>query len=67
VEKKSTKEVIDNLLGRLISRKLLVFSLGTGFFIAGMGITPDDWMTLAVAYVGTQGFIDAILAFRGTK
>lgn len=55
---------LDRTISKVISRKLSVFLVGTVFFAAGMGLTPDHWMTLAVAYVGTQGFIDAVQKFR---
>ena len=58
---------IDKFLGRVISRKLLVFGIGTGFFVAGLGLSADDWMSLALAYVGTQGFIDIVLAYKNGK
>jgi len=58
---------LDRTVGKVISRKLTVFLVGTFFFGMGLGLTPDHWMTLAVAYVGTQGFIDSIVAYRETE
>jgi hypothetical protein len=58
---------LDMMTEKIISRKLIVFLVGTGFFAAGFGLTSEDWMTLAVAYVGSQGFIDAIVAFRKSR
>lgn len=62
----TTESWLDRTIGKVISRKLTVFLVGTGFFAAGMGLTPDHWMTIAIAYVGTQGFIDAIVAYRNS-
>lgn len=59
--------IIDKVLDKAVSRKLMVFSIGTFFFAAGMGLTSDDWMSLALAYVGTQGFIEAVLAYKNGR
>lgn len=48
---------IDALITRLISRKLLVFVLGT-IFALSHGLPWGDWLTLALVYVGTQGAAD---------
>ena len=52
---------LDRLLTKLVSRKLLVFFASTLFVVLsatgvfGMAMTFDQWMTIAVAYIGTQG------------
>lgn len=57
---------LDRTITKAISRKLTVFLVGTIFFVAGLGISADHWMQLAVAYVGMQGFIDSIVAYRNS-
>jgi len=58
---------IDKILDKAISRKLMVFAIGTFFFAAGMGLSADDWMSLALAYVGAQGFIEVVMAYKHGK
>jgi hypothetical protein len=55
---------IDKVLEKLISRKLLVFITGTALMLADVGLSGETWGMLAVAYVGSQGFIDAIKVYR---
>lgn len=54
---------LDKTISKVISRKLTVFLVGTAFIVLGF-VTAENWMTLAVAYIGTQGFIDAVKAYR---
>ncbi|MHA2020975.1 MAG: hypothetical protein ACW96N_04620 [Candidatus Thorarchaeota archaeon] len=59
----STTPWLDKTISKVISRKLTVFLVGTAFIVLGF-VTAENWMTLAVAYIGTQGFIDAVKAYR---
>lgn len=52
----------ESIITKASSRKLVVFVVGSIFFIAGTGLTPTDWMTLATMYIGTQGAVDAFTA-----
>lgn len=54
---------LDKVISKAISRKLTVFIIGTAFIALGV-LTAENWMTLAVAYIGTQGFIDAVRVYR---
>jgi len=59
----STKEKIDILLNKWISRKLLVFAVACiGLFLGN--ITSTDWVIVATAYVSIQGFTDIILKIK---
>jgi hypothetical protein len=49
--------MLDKWLAKLVSRKLLVWLTSTGFLIAGL-ITSEQWVAIALAYVGIQGFAD---------
>lgn len=53
------KGVFDKKLGKYASRKLVVFFLTTIFFCLSM-ISADQWIYIAVAYVGTQAVIDTV-------
>lgn len=59
----STREKIDILLNKWISRKLLVFAVACiGLFLGN--ITSTDWVIVATAYVSIQGFTDIILKIK---
>jgi hypothetical protein len=50
-----SKETLDRLLNKWISRKLLVFIVAcVGLFFSN--ITSADWVIVATAYIGIQGF-----------
>ena len=54
-----SKETLDKLLNKFISRKLLVFSIAcVGLFFSN--ITSGDWVIVASAYIGIQGFTDIV-------
>ncbi len=54
-----SKETLDRLLNKWISRKLLVFIVScVGLFLAK--ITSGDWVIVATAYIGIQGFTDIV-------
>jgi hypothetical protein len=58
--------VLDTLFAKLTSRKLLVFALATLFLGFGR-LDADSWVTVSVAYVAVEGFIDAAVRLRGKK
>jgi len=54
-----SREQLDAVLDKFISRKLLVFLFAcAGLFLGN--ITSSDWVIVATAYVGVQGFVDII-------
>lgn len=54
-----SKEQIDIILSKWISRKLLVFLVACiGLFTAQL--TSSDWVIIATAYIGIQGFTDIV-------
>jgi len=52
-----SKEQIDIILSKWISRKLLVFLVACFGLFAG-DLTSQDWVIIATAYIGMQGFTD---------
>jgi hypothetical protein len=54
-----SKEQLDILLNKWISRKLLVFVVACGGLFSGY-LTSSDWVIIATAYVGIQGFMDIV-------
>lgn len=58
-----SKEQLDKLLNKWISRKLLVFLVAcVGLFLAN--ITSGDWVIIATAYISIQGFTDIVNKLR---
>jgi len=57
------KGMLDKTLSRYTSRKLLVWLVSTGLLFHG-DISGDQWVAIALAYVGTQAFVDAATAWK---
>ena len=58
-----SKETLDKLLNKWISRKLLVFFVAcVGLFLSN--ITSSDWVIVATAYIGMQGFTDIVAKIK---
>ena len=57
------KSFVDKYVNKFISKKLTVFIVGTIFLSLG-NLDGSQWMQLAVAYVGIQGFLDMVLAYK---
>jgi hypothetical protein len=55
--------ILDKLLGKVISRKLLVFATAT-VLLAQYGLDPDTWGMIAIVYIGGQSVIDAAKTWR---
>ena len=59
----STKEKVDLLLSKWVSRKLMVFIIACiGLFLGN--ITSSDWVVVTTAYIGIQGFTDIVNKLR---
>ena len=54
-----SKEQFDIILSKWISRKLLVFLIACGGLFSGQ-LTSSDWVIIATAYIGIQGFTDIV-------
>jgi hypothetical protein len=58
--------IVDKILNFTISKKLSVFIIAT-FLIFSDKLNADQWLNVAIVYIGTQGTIDIfikILEFR---
>jgi hypothetical protein len=53
------KEKLDSFLNKIISRKLMVFAVACGALFFGT-LTSSDWVIIATAYIGIQGFADIV-------
>jgi hypothetical protein len=58
-----TKDVLDAVQEKLISRKLLVFLTATGLMYWS-DLDPETWGMIAVMYITGQSVIDAVKAWR---
>ena len=58
-----TQKEIDIILNKFISRKLLVFAVACIALFLG-NLTSTDWMIIATAYIGIQGFTDIVLKIK---
>ena len=55
--------ILDKVLGKVVSRKLLVFATAT-VLLAEYGLDPDTWGMIAIVYIGGQSVIDAAKTWR---
>lgn len=54
-----SREQLDILINKWISRKLLVFIVACSGLFSGY-LTSSDWVIIATAYIGIQGFTDIV-------
>jgi len=59
-----SKEQLDKIFNKFISRKLMVFIIACGGLFAG-DLTSQDWVIIATAYVSIQGFTDIVAKLKG--
>jgi len=58
-----SRQQIDNILNKLISRKLMVFIIACGGLFLG-NLTSSDWVIIATAYIGVQGVTDIVAKLK---
>tara|TARA_R110002074_G_C12454429_1_gene658876 strand:+ start:134 stop:316 length:183 start_codon:yes stop_codon:yes gene_type:complete len=57
--------LLDKGLEKLVSRKLLVFATATGL-MTWAGLDSETWGMIAMIYIGTQGAVDVMKAYRNS-
>jgi hypothetical protein len=63
---KYKQEILDKLVGKMVSRKLLVWLVAT----AGVPlhfITGEDWVQLSIIYIGSQTVTNFALEYAKAK
>ncbi len=65
-EKQDNNGVLDRLRQKVVSRKLLVFGLSTYFVIAET-ITSDQWVYIALVYIGSEAMANIFSIAKGNK
>jgi len=63
VQEAPKASLLDRVLEKAISRKLLVFLTATGL-MAWDGLTSETWGMIAIVYIGSQAAVDAMKVFR---
>ena len=63
---KRMKARIDAFLNSWISKKLMVFIVATSLAFSDK-LTGEQFVNVAIMYIGTQGAIDAVRALRNFK
>lgn len=63
MENKDKPGVLDRLLEKAVSRKLIVWLMSSGFLYLG-NIDGDQWVAVSLAYVGIQGIADIATAWK---
>jgi len=53
------RQKVDRFLNKYLSRKLMVFFIGSFGLFSGV-LTSSDWVIIATAYVSLQGFVDIV-------
>ena len=57
------KGALDNLLEKIVSRKLLVWGTATALLFTS-NLESEHWLYLSALYIGGQSVIDAIVKFK---
>jgi len=60
----SRKEKIDFYLGKLMSRKLTAFVIGSAGLFSGK-ITSSDWIILACVYIASEAATKIVYQLKG--
>mgnify|MGYP000368252659 CR=1 FL=1 len=64
---KQVKPFLDKTIGRLLSRKLMVWMTATYFMLVGGALTSEDWVAVSLAYIGIQGIADIAATWKHGK
>ena len=59
----SKKHLIDKFLDKFVSKKLIVFILACIFLIADK-VMAEQWINIAMVYIGSQAAVDMIIKLR---
>lgn len=66
IEKQDPKGLVDAYLGKLVSRKLLVWATATYALFSGL-VPSSDWVAIALVYIGSQGLVDLAVAWKSAS
>ena len=57
------KAFIDNMMSKLVSRKLAAWTTATVLALYGV-VTSEDWVAVTVIYIGSQAAVDLAKAWK---
>jgi hypothetical protein len=57
------KELIDGVVGKIMSRKLLAWGTATVLALQG-ALNSADWVAVTLVYIGSQAAVDLAKAWR---
>ena len=60
------QQVLDKLVGKMVSRKLLVWLVATAGVPFGF-ITGDAWVQISIVYIGTQAVANFAVDYAKAK
>lgn len=63
---KYKQQVLDKLVGKIISRKLLVWLVATAGVPLHL-ITGEAWVQISMVYIGSQAAMDFVLQYTKAK
>lgn len=64
--KRYKQQVLDKVVGKMVSRKLLVWIVATIGVPLGF-ITGEDWIQVSMVYIGTQAVTNFALEYARAK
>jgi len=63
IEKRDRPGWLDEILKKIISRKLMVWLTAT-YLCLSHNVTSEDWVAIALAYIGSQAAVDLAKAWK---
>jgi len=57
------RSFLDRNIEQFISRKFLAWAAATAMCAAGT-VTSEDWVSVTMAYIGTQALVDAAVKWK---
>jgi len=61
-----SKQILNGLVERFVSKKLLCLLVGLGMELSNIGIS-DNLLYLMISYIGGQAIVDSFLAYKNKK
>ena len=62
------RQILDSILGKLMSRKLMVWMTATSFMLFEVvPLESSDWVAISLAYIGLEGLADIATRWKHGK
>ena len=60
------RQALDKILGKLMSRKLMVWMTATSFMLLDVvPLQSSDWVAISLVYIGSQAAVDLASKWKG--